>query len=217
MTYGVDCHEQARAARVVAHMRDSGRRRYDGSACRRGQVDASVYMAGGTQRIKRLQLERRAAERLGDHRASDDRAEWKPRLAGDSRRGKRPRHADGTRDRRRTQQKAHHSARTTECSACVRFELSIDSSLCATFSALPIAPGTLNTTSSAARANTWRSGTAPVFSSAKLIAIKKSWIGCMMRLVTKSFRHIFARYPVSGSTNSRPARGAEIASTMRTV
>src|SRR5579859_2152996 len=86
-----------------------------------------------------------------------------------------------------------HIARTTACSAWVKPECRVDSSLCAIFSALPMAPGTLKTTSSAASENRCRTGVAPVFSSSKPIARTKSWIGCMKRLVTNSFRHSLAR------------------------
>src|SRR6266849_2720808 len=213
---GVDGHEQARAACVVAHMRDSGRRRYHGSTWRRGEVDAGVHVAGGTKRIERLQLERGAAESLRDHRAFDDHADRKPRLVGQLGRRENP----GETRRRGDEsnpQRGHHAARRTACSTWLALWWRSDSSLCATFSALPIAPGTLNTTSRAARAKTWRSGLKPLLSSANPIAMTNSCAGCINKLVTKSFRHSLATWAVSGSTRSSPARGAEIARTISTV
>ena len=55
--------------------------------------------------------------------------------------------------------KTHHALqRATACSSAWKPVLSVDSSLCATFSVPPIAPGTLNTTSRAARAKMWWTG-----------------------------------------------------------
>ena len=213
----VDGDEQARTARVVADVCDPGGRRDDGRARRRRKVDAGVHVAAGTERIERLELERRAAERLGDHRA-----------------GARPRRAEVVSGRpagtRRTARRPPPPTRSEPSAArpsCRRAAprarpgltpwWSSDSSLWATFSALPIAPGTLKTTSRAARAKRWRSGLKPLFSSANPIAMTNSCTGCMNRFVTKSFRHSLARWAVSGSTSSRPASGAEIASTISTV
>src|SRR6266699_3303590 len=216
MTCCVDGHEQAGAARVVAHMRGSSRRRYHGSTWRRREVDAGVHVAGRTQRIERLQLERRAAERLSDHRAFDDHVDRKPRLIGQVGRRENPGEA-----RRRGDENnprcGNHAARRTACSTWLTLWWRSDSSLWATFSALPIAPGTLNTTSRAARAKAWRSGLKPLFSSANPIAMTNSCTGCMNRLVTKSFCHSLARCAVSGSERSTHQGGAEIARTISTV
>src|SRR5260370_233722 len=83
---------------------------------------------------------------LADHLAGRD------RIAADQG----PNKDSGNADCRNPQQP--HHAWATACSTALKPVLSADSSLCAAFSAPPIAPGTLNTTSSAASAKRWCTG-----------------------------------------------------------
>src|SRR5438874_11630911 len=173
-------------------------------------------VAARTERVEWLEVKRRAAEGLGKHGAVDDRTDRKPRLVDQLGRGEDPGEPHRRRDGHDSQQDGH-ATRRTACSTWLALWWRSDSSLWATFSALPIAPGTLNTTSRAARAKTWRSGLKLLFSRANPIAITNSCAGCMNRLVTNSVRHSLARCAVSGRTSSSPARGAEIARMISTV
>src|SRR6266851_4003005 len=116
-------------------------------ALRRRQVDAGV------------DVEPRA---LGIERLQGDRRERQPLLAGKSSGSECPHEQSGDADR--CDPEPSHHTWATACSTALKPILNADSSLCATFSAPPIAPGTLNTTSSAASAKRWGTGVYPSLS-----------------------------------------------------
>src|SRR5712691_441801 len=141
------------ATRIKSRVSDSCRGRMHRGTRRRRQVDAGVDVEPRAKWIERLQGQGRAAEGEGLDRTWNDRRERQPLLARNLGRGERP-HRDGGDDDRQNPQPRHH-AWATACSTALKPVLNADSSLCAAFSAPPIAPGTLNTTSSAARAKRW--------------------------------------------------------------
>src|SRR6202521_231929 len=56
----------------------------------RGEVDPSVQVPAGTERVVGLEVETRTAKRLADHRSGNDAAKRQPRVARDLRRDDNP-------------------------------------------------------------------------------------------------------------------------------
>src|SRR6266849_290515 len=208
-------HVNAGAAWIEPRMCNTGRGRVHRAARRRRKVDPGVDVQPRAERVERLEGEERAAKGKRLDRARNNRPERKPLLARDSRPRHRP-HEKSNQANRHHPQHRHHAC-TIACSARWKAALTVVSSLCATFSEPPIAPGTLNTTSRAAKANRWWTGVNPFFSIAKPIARTNSWAGCIKRLVMNSELHCLAMWCVSGSVKRRPASGAVMASTTRNV
>src|ERR1700674_2062984 len=78
-----DDHVIAGSIRVETDVGGAGRRRVDFRSTRCRKVDARVYVASGTKRIERLELQRRAAELLADRGAHYNGGDRQPLVAGD--------------------------------------------------------------------------------------------------------------------------------------
>src|SRR6266851_4905317 len=155
----------------------------DGRSQRCGQVDARVDVATRAERVVRLELKARAAERLADGRPHDDARKRKAHVARNLRRDDDPNHRRAGDHRDHAQGGDHAFA-----SACSRWRIApstLDCILCAAFSAPPRAPGTLNTIRREARAKRWWTTLPPLRSSANPMVSTNSWAGCMKRLVVK--------------------------------